>query len=353
MLSNKHIQRILVIRFSSLGDIILLTPLFRAIRMLFPNAQIDFLTSTDFAGICANNPHIHKIIPFDRRKKGTFKQTVQQFRDNPYDLVFDAHRSLRSRLLLLVWLGLSLFFTKKTFKINKRSWQRNLLLLFKWNFLKDFPTQRGAYCQMLEPFADPKTLDQSTEIFPSEQDQQQIENLAKEHQIQFQSTIAIGPSSSFVGKSWPKEYYLELIQKLVLKGHEIIILGGASDEEPKWLVQHSKSPIINLAGKLSFLGSSALLQKCDIAISNDSAIGHFAESVGTPAICIFGPTSKEFGYGPFMEQSKLVSADLPCRPCSRNGKGKCTNKIQRECLTSIQVDDIFQLTMEVLENKKS
>ena len=137
------LNRVLIIRFSSLGDIILLTPLFREIHKHFSGVKIDFLTSTTFAGVCANNPHINQIIALDRKKGiSALNQFISQHPPDHYDLVIDAHRSLRSRLLMVKWLGIFNGFSQKTVLMDKRSFKRNILLHTGINLMTTAVSQR-------------------------------------------------------------------------------------------------------------------------------------------------------------------------------------------------------------------
>lgn len=347
------IKKILVVRFSSLGDIILATGLFRELKRLFPEAKIDFLSSTTFGSICANNPHINQLMLLDRAKgKDELNKMVKICQSNSYDLILDAHRSLRSRLFIFKYFkNLPWFRKTKVLKIDKRSWQRNLLLKFKINLLKEHISQREAFINMLTPFGDPEMMDNQTELFPGIKEQEKVANLMAKRDLSGHSIIAIGPSASSAGKCWPKEYFLDLIRQLQSKGHTIAVLGGKSDPEPLWLYENLAIKPINLAGELSFLESSEFLRHVHLAVSNDSAIVHLAEAVKTPAISIFGPTAKEFGFGPYRENSQLIGLDLPCRPCSRNGKGTCKNPIERQCMKEITVEMVAQAVENTLKGR--
>ncbi|MBU3917938.1 hypothetical protein KKA14_20615, partial [bacterium] len=248
-----NIQKILVLRFSSLGDIILLTPLFREIKRKYPSARLDFITSTTFQKICSNNPHIDRIIAFDR-KKGTNElfRVAKEIKLCEYDLVFDAHRSLRSRLLLMLGLGFPSL-KRKVLKIDKRSWKRNLLINTKINLLKESVSQREAYCQLLGDIFATESFVTDTELFPEDQEENRVNNILQQFELEGKPIIALGPGSSFQGKTWPKERYLELSNTLQEMGFTVVILGGASDIEPEWIVENSVRKPINLAGKLSFL----------------------------------------------------------------------------------------------------
>jgi heptosyltransferase-2 len=347
------VNKILVIRFSSLGDIVLLTPIFRELKNLFPQATLDFLSSTTFATVCGNNPHIDHLITLERKTKGALREMVTKIKNKKYDLVFDAHQSLRSRLFLALVYGWFSSDQHKIYRIDKRSWQRNLLLFFKINRLKKYLSQREAYCQLLREFADLKTIDTSTEIYPCEADKRKVEGIITEKKWNPELMIAIGAGASFKGKCWPEKNYLELIEKLQKQNYKIVLLGTKSDSEPFWLYQNCTIKPLNLAGKLNFLESAEILRHCKLVVTNDSAIGHLAEAVGTPSLSIFGPTTKEFGYAPFLPPSKLIEINLDCRPCSRNGKGKCHNKVKRQCLTDINVSTVFQNIEDTLSQLKT
>ncbi len=345
-----NIRNILVIRFSSLGDIILLTPLFRELKKKFPQANIDFFTSTTFQSICLNNPNISTIIPLDRKKGNSeLSRIVKLIKSKNYDLFFDAHYSLRSRLFLFRLFGARYFFNKSIKRIDKRSWKRNLLLSTKINLLENHISQREAYCRLLDDFSEKRSYQMETELFPSNDDKAKIRHILHQFNLEGKTLVAMGPGASFQGKCWPKENYLKLSEQLQASGFSIVLLGGADDSEPGWMVNNSKEKPLDLSGKLSFIESAALLKQCQLTISNDSAVFHLSEAVGTPAITIFGPTVKEFGYAPFLKDSRLIDISLPCRPCSRNGKGNCKNPIERQCLYDITVDLVFEQAFNVLK----
>jgi len=343
-------DRILVVRFSSLGDIILLTPLFREIKKVFPDSSVDFLTSTAFADICQNNPHIDEIIALDRKKGNSeLSRVVDLCQNKQYDLILDAHQSLRSRFLLWRWFGAFLPFKKNIVRINKRSFKRNLLLITGINIMKNSLSQREEYCSLIKDFTGPLLIETKTELFPGEKEQKRVKELIQKKQLNGKKVVALGVGASFPGKCWPKENFLTLTRLLQDKGFSVIFLGGKEDQEPGWILNQCTEKPVNLAGELSFLETAEVLKYCQLVISNDSAVVHFGEAMGIPALAVFGPTVREFGYAPFLEQSKIVEVDLDCRPCSRNGKGKCRKKVKRECLKLVSVEMVMADVKEVLK----
>ena len=223
-----------------------------------------------------------------------------------------------------------------------------MLLLFKWNlFQSGILSQREAYLQMLDEWKSIENMETHSELFPPEETVKKVDQLQIQKRLDLEKVVCVGPSASFPGKCWPKESFKELCERLVQEGFQVVLVGGAGESETKWIVENSnevgdRAPtLLDLSGKLTFLESAELLKRARLAISNDSAIMHFAEAVGTPVVTIFGPTVREFGYGPFLNNSKLLEVDLPCRPCSRYGKRKCHNQIKYECLKLISVQRVF------------
>jgi len=326
-----------------------MSPLFREIKKLFPEDEIDFLTSTSFAEVLANNPHISQIIPLDRKSGSDgFNEIINHCEKKDYGLVFDAHNSLRSRLLLFKTYGAFYGKKKNITSINKRSLKRNLLLTFRLNLFKKIVSQREAYLGLLENFARPCDLDDSTELFPSAKDKDCVRRLLEELNPVKKKMVALGPGASFEGKCWPKEKFLEIAGQLQEEGYLPVLIGGPDDKEPGWIFEHLVHKPPNLSGRLSFLEVAELLSHCELTISNDTALVHFSEAMKTPAVSIFGPTAAEFGYGPFLKQSRLVARELKCRPCSRNGKGGCLTRSNRECLGGLMVKTVWDEAMEAL-----
>ena len=328
-----------MVRFTSLGDLILTTPFFREVKSIFPEAKVDFLTSDTFASLFTSNPHINELFTFDRKADSEeLNRWASQIKAEKYDLVFDLHRSLRSRLLLLKALGP---LASSHIGINKRSLKRNLLLSFGWDWFTEPEPQRLAYLEPLKRFGSDHQLDGHTELFPSPEDHRVVKDILREKQIEDKPLVCLGPSASFGLKCWPQDRFLKLGIALYERGFQPVSLGASADPEPPYLEQASDGKIINLAGKFSFLQSAAFLSVAQLAISNDSAVVHFSEAVGTPALAIFGPTVPQFGYGPFLPNSELIEHPVGCRPCSRNGKGDCKNQQGQVCMEEISVEQVL------------
>jgi len=340
---------ILIIRFSALGDLVLTTPIFRELKRFFPDAEITLLTSSGTGSVLNNNPHIDHFIWHKRKETySKLNKLIKKLHKENFDLVYDAHRSLRS--IWIVWNLTRFGFSKtpKTWFISKRSWQRSFLINFKLNFLSNTPSQRQ---HLLLPLQNQTSLilNNHTELFPDPDTVMKIKNFLKKNNLLQKRYVAIGASASYPLKRWPLKYFQELISKLIKQDFYVVLVGGANESENTKLEHDFSGKVINAAGKFSPLESAELLRHARIVVTNDTSISHLAEAMQTPAIVFFGPTVGEFGYPPFLKESKIMETKekLSCRPCSRDGRGKCSNPDKLRCLTSITPEMVLSVIPEL------
>ena len=331
-----------------MGDLVLTTPIFRELKRVFPDAEITLLTSSGTGSVLNNNPHIDHFIWHKRKESFSELNYLIKKLQKKFDLVYDAHRSLRS--IWIVW-NLTRFGFHKTPKvwlIKKRSLQRSILINFKLNFLKNTPSQRQ---HLLLPLQNQTSMVQNyrTELFPDQNTVMQIENFLNKNNLLQKKYIAIGASASYPLKRWPLKYFKELISKLIKKDCPVVLVGGANEPENTKLEHYFSGKVINAAGKFTPLESAELLRHARIVVTNDTSISHLAEAMQTPAIVFFGATVKEFGYPPFLKESTMMETKekLSCRPCSRDGRGRCSNPDNLRCLTSITPEMVLSIIPEL------
>ena len=204
-------KNILIIRFSALGDLVLTTPIFRELKRVFPDVKITLLTSSETGSVLNNNPNIDNFIWHKRKETySELNKLIKKLQKEKFDLVYDAHRSLRS--IWIVWnltrFGLSK--TPNTWFISKRSWQRSLLINFKFNFLSNTPSQRQ---YLLLPLQNQTSLvlNSHTELYPDPYTVMQIKNFLNKYNLLKKQYVAIGASASYPLKRWPLKYFHELI----------------------------------------------------------------------------------------------------------------------------------------------
>lgn len=300
-------KKILVIRFSSLGDILLTTPFLRVLHKKQNSAKIDFLVKTSFIDAVKLNPNIDEI--FSWQTEAELKNVVKELKKDDYDLVIDLQNNFRSKKVVTK-LG------KTSFSFQKPNIKKFLLVNFKLNLLKDEKSIPQRYVEVVPEL---EIDDKGLELFlPSDL----TSELKSEKEI-----IGFAPGAFHYTKRWPIEYFAELGNKLTKDGFTIAIFGGNSDREICNDLQSRIENSIDLSNDNELFKTAVEMKKCKFVVCNDSGLMHTATSVGTPVVSIFGSTVTEFGFSPFGVNNLIIeNNNLSCRPCSHIGKSSCKKK---------------------------
>ena len=343
-------SNILLIRFSSLGDLVLTTPIYRELRKVYPDSRLTLLTSEGFGRVLENNPHLDEIIYHHRKEtRNDLEKLIDQLRLQKFDLIYDIHNSLRSR-----WIGWQLKRhapKPEHWLIEKRTLARELQIRFRWGQFFNGKSQRE---QWLEPLQrhHTGTLSTKTELFPSVADKNYVKAWLNQNDLQDKPFICIGASASFPLKCWPLQNFKQLVENIIQSGVSVVLVGANGEIETEELAEYFRGSqnVFCAAGIFTILQSAALLEMANAVVANDTSIIHLAEAMRTPSIALFGPTVKEFGYAPMLAQSRLIETDLAlrCRPCSRTGKGTCKNREQQICMYSISTQKVWDAAQLLL-----
>lgn len=331
-------RKILIVRMSSIGDIVLTTPVIRALRLRFPDAQIDFLVKSQFASLPENNPNISNIIPFDSGSGfGGLLKLRNRLSAEKYDWLIDLHRSLRSRFLS-AFCGFKL---KTTYK--KQLFNRFMLIRFKKNFYKEVKPVYMRYFEALEPFHI-EYDGNGTEVFLLESDFSGFNS-----GIINEKTVVLCPGAAHANKQWLHERFAQLAIELSLSGCNVVLLGGKKEKRLcEQIKEISKVELHILAGETSLRQSAALLSKSAVVVANDSGMMHLAQAVKTPVVAIYGPTTRELGFFPFPEKSTVIEKELSCRPCTFKGAESCP-KGHFNCMKNIGSQEVADAIKMVVE----
>jgi heptosyltransferase-2 len=161
--------------------------------------------------------------------------------------------------------------------------------------------------------------------------------------------LGIAPVAAWALKRWPLAHVRTLMRAFVREtGGGLVLFGGAADNDVAALAGEFQPHAISLAGKTSLLESAWFASQCDLLVANDTGMGHLAEAVGRDVIVLFGPTSEELGYFPSRRGSTVIQLDLPCRPCTRMGEGRCTHPLPNACLAGIAPERVLHAVLERL-----
>lgn len=332
-------KKILLVQTAFIGDVILITPLIRAIKDLYPDSLLDVMVIPQTAGILENNSNINELVIFDKRKNKfiSFMNTLKVIKKKKYDIAFSPHSSMTTALLM--------YLAKIPVRVGFDRWQAKYLLTHK------VPHPEGKHkteknLHLLSLFSD-KIFSIETELFPSEKMSEKASVLLSDLKENSRKLIAVAPGSVWFTKKWPQEYYKNLVKKLSEKGYGIIFIGSIGERNICKEIKPKKYSI-NLAGELSLLESAAVIAKCDLMICNDSGALHLANAVKTVVIAFFGPTVKSIGYYPFRERDYVFEVELDCRPCSSHGGNKCPLE-HFDCMRLIKPDSVFLKVKELLD----
>ena len=319
-LSNYN--KILIIRLSSLGDILLATPMIRSIQREFPDKKIHFLLRSEYESVLINNHFLEKIFLFFRIDEDN-KKLIRELRKEKYDLIIDLQNNFRSAVVCNK-------LRVKTIKFDKRDTAKFLLVNFKVNFLKNAPQMPVRYAAIFEDLKlDDENLDLITLNAPSP-----LFDPNKKY-------IGFAPGSRHFTKMWPKENYIQLGKMLNDDGYTIALLGGKDDRLVCAEIA-AKIDSIDLSNKNDLLQTAADIKKCSGIVCNDSGMMHTACAEDVKVLAIFGSTVKEFGFTPYYGKESglptkflvLENKSLSCRPCTHIGRDKCP-KTHFKCMVEI------------------
>lgn len=323
--------RVLIIRFSSFGDVVQCLSLPEKIKELFPNCEIHWLTRSDMAPLIETHPLVQTVHRLER-KKGLWAlfQLALFLRQLSFTHIYDAHNNTRSNFVLSVlkpfpWWG------PKSLQRSVKRWKRFLLFTFRINtFEMPFSGQRD----MLESLVNwgAKNYQTTTpQFFP------QHEALLKARTLtsQFSDFIALAPSAAFPLKRWPLQYWKKLIH--ILPYENFVLLGGPEDVFLQELASHFPNRVLNLAGQCDLMTSSSVITLAKALVANDTGLMHIGEQSGKPTVALMGPAP--FGF-PSRPKTQILERELPCRPCSKHGQGPCKNKIHQQCLVDISPEEV-------------
>ena len=317
-LAFDELRRLLLIRLSSLGDILLLTPLLNLLRTTCPQAQIDVLVKAEYHDLLRAHPGITRLLIFDSRQ--SLLRTLRSLRVDCYDLALDLHCTPRSQLLLR---GLR---ARRKLVYNKRVLRRALLVRLGWNTLRCMTPVPELYAAPLRRLGLTGRLGPPTMHLDGESMEAMEAHITGSlPDAPNQPLLAVAPGARWATKRWPVERFAAVAQELAREKQAAVVILGGSDEAQlaRTLCDKLDVPVVNGAGTLSLMNSAALLSRCRLLISNDSGLMHMATALQVPVVAIFGPTVQEFGFYPFQARAEVVSEPLSCRPCSTKGSQRC------------------------------
>ncbi len=334
--------KILIIRFSSIGDIVLASPLLRTIRSRFPTAQIDFVTKAEYAELVRSNHSLNYTYAYDSRTGfDGLRDLKRRITAEGYDLIVDIHNSLRSRFLRSVR-GVG-----DIVVVDKRVVERTALVKFKKNWYRDVVSVADRYIEPVAPWG-VSNDDKGLELHVTDEVLFGVNaRMAKLKLHRFEAVFGLCPGARHLTKRWPADRYAEAGIRLATGSDAAILLfGGPEDKETTAEIASTigaaagSDRVFDLAGALTIMETAAALEYVDVVVTNDSGLMHVAAARRRPLVAVFGSTVREFGFFPVHSEATVFEVSgLPCRPCSSIGRSTCPEGHLR-CLVDTSVEAV-------------
>jgi heptosyltransferase-1 len=337
--------RILLIKLSSLGDVIHALPTLEALRSLYPQGHITWLVEDTYAPVLAGHPALDEVwpVPRPRLRNGRFLenarevfQVARRLREEPFDLVIDLQGLLKSAF----WVALARGGRKVGYDRT-----REFSYLALTERLAPFDPEEHALWRYLNvarhlgaPAAPPRF--RLGLRLPED-----LSHLLPET---LQSLAILHPGARWPTKLWPAAHWARLAEWLARdKGFQVVITGSPGDRDlAREIVAQAEVPLLDLSGRTSLAELAALFQKARLAVTTDTGPMHLAAALGKPVVALFGPTAP-WRTGPFGEGHEIVRLELPCSPCFRR---QCT---EPRCLTDLPVSAVQEAVEKILVRRKN
>lgn len=323
-------MKVLIVRFSSIGDIVLTTPIISAIHDQLSTVEIHFITKKSFASLLSENQKIKKLYTIQK----SISEVLDDLKSEKYDLVIDLHKNIRT-LRLKQSLGV------KSYSFNKLNFQKWLLVNLKLNRMPNIHIV-DRYFDAVKPLGIINKLNNCELIFNSSH----TINIEKELNLSPKKYLAVAVGAQFATKTMPEKMIISILSKI---DYPIILLGGPTDEKRGEslfeALKNEDKEIINAINKFSLLQSASIVAQAKTILTHDTGLMHIATTFNVPIVSIWGNTVPELGMYPYYPKNHEMYSihevkNLNCRPCSKIGYKECPKK-HFNCMTLQNTDLII------------
>ncbi len=328
---------ILVIKISSIGDVVLVTASLKALRAKFPKSPISVFVGRESRRILAQCPYVDEIIPFDHKgkQKGYLElwRMGKKLRRMHFDKVVDFQNNRKSHLLSFLTMA------PEAYGFDNKKWSRLLTNPLK-DYRNDIPAVEHQF-QILKRLGIEYDDDVRLELWPTKTDDEHVQKLLDQEWLGNAKQIVginVSASEKWPSKNWPVEHIVELCDRLGAENIRVVLTGMKKDREvAKAVNTKAKSRPANLAGQTDMMQLAALVRRCNVFVTPDSAPLHVSAAVETPVVALFGPTDSA-RHVPPADQIKVLETRPECAPCY---SGQCRVKTH-VCMKEITVDDVYR-----------
>jgi heptosyltransferase-2 len=336
-------DHILIIRLSSLGDVILATSVIDASRRLWPGGEITFVTKEEYAPVLDQNPQLTRWIPLSpsERGSGAVYRLGRALRRDGVSLVLDLQGGFRGRLLTAT-VG-----AHDRRRVNSRRLSRMLMVARPKRWREALPHTVERYLECLSSWGGESPFSNGPRVWLTDIERSQARSKIC---VGSRQLVGLAPGAKWIAKRWPERKFAQLAQALAGEGVGVMVAGS---EEERPLIER----IVKGAGRSDLVkvfsgglrGLAAAFSVCQAAVCNDSGLMHLAAAVGTPALGIFGPTAPHFGFAPFGSAHKTLWLGFECSPCSLHGDKPCRIAQSAPCMEGLDSNEVLSALRPMLK----
>lgn len=315
--------KFLLIRFSSIGDIVLTTPIIRAIKTQLKDSEIHYLTKNQFVQLVNANPYIDKVFAFNK----SINETIRELQEENYTSIIDLHKNLRSAQVILS-------LRKKHISFNKLNIEKWIRIHLKVNTLPDLHLI-DRYFISLSELGIQKDENGLDYFFQKDFDTKEY------NQWTNQAFMAWAIGGTYFTKQFPFRKIKEILSKLALP---CVLLGGKEDKQRGEFIAEGLPNVWSLCGKTSLDQSAYLLKTAKLVLTNDTGLMHIAAAFNKETIAFWGNTIPEFGMFAYQQTENVKNFEiknLSCRPCSKLGHKECPKRHFR-CMEGLENESIIK-----------
>jgi heptosyltransferase-2 len=337
---NKPPRKVVVVQTAFIGDVVFTSPLVHAIKTTYPETSLALLVRPSSAEVARCIPGVDQVLTFDKRGEesgplGTWR-AAQRIRREKYDLLVSPHRSARTATL--AWLT----------RIPLRVGYKNGLGRMAYHVA--VPPDEEEVCSLtqdldmlqkigIEPAGTRLRLKGPDGKWPY------IEEFFGRHKLNMKSKlVALCIGAYWPTKRWPHVYFASLGESLKERGYEPVLFGGPNERSIATQIEEAlKVPLTSCVGN-TLAESAALLEKCEMAVGGDSGLTHMSRALGVPTVLIYGPTDPRMHT--FSDKTKVLTAKVKCRPCSRHGQRKCSER-HHDCMRLVSPENVLDALRDI------
>jgi ADP-heptose:LPS heptosyltransferase len=306
-------MKILVVRFSSIGDIVLTSPIVRCLHQQIPNAEIHFITKRSFESIVATNPFIHKTWAIEK----SIDELIPHLKSEKFDFLVDLHNNIRTKSLI------------RKLGIPHASFPK--LHLEKWllvNFKKPMKTNVHVVERYFKAVVKLNVVNDNLpcDFFFQSDDEIDVDSLG----VKNKKFVAFAIGAQFATKRMPISKMIEVVSQIQ---YPVVLAGGTMDNETaeKIVTALPNQQIANACGKFSLQQSASIVKQATVLLTHDTGLMHIASAFQIPIVSVWGNTVPALGMYPYYPQNEKgfsihEVSNLKCRPCSKIGFKTCPKK---------------------------